>query len=90
MEREKLPAACYGVLGGELVYLQPNQPCSPELRYDKGDPTLNCREADRLNALLGVTPSQRAAMEDATRIKEARFDLARQEKKPLYRWGPSR
>lgn len=63
MEREKLPAACYGVLSGTLVYLQPNQPYSPERMYEKGDPDLNSREADRLNDLLGVTPAQRAAME---------------------------
>lgn len=63
MGREKLPAACYGVIGGELVYLQPNQPYSPEIMYDKGDPNLNRREADRLNAILGVTPAQQEAME---------------------------
>lgn len=63
MERDRLPAACYGVLSGTLVYLQPNQPYSPELMYETGDPNLNSREADRLNALLGVTSAQRTAME---------------------------
>lgn len=63
MDEERLPTACYGVLSGVLVYLQPNQPYCPEPMYEKGDPDLNSREAERLNAILGVTPSQRAAME---------------------------
>lgn len=87
---EKRPAACYGVLGGELVYLQPNKPYSPELLYDKGDPALNSREADRLNDLLGVTPSQRTAMEAGAVLGWQYGTPAPQERRSPHRWGPGR